>query len=289
LLGIAFGNRPSFTRDRPDRVPTPHPLRTSRAELDKLLARLVDGTTRTAICHVSVPATIASPAGAGTDVNYVTALLGGARFGGVESPRELICATLSQDKALQMVAVDSGFRRRIVSNPLPAGPFVHRMSSDTHGTVIHELSHAFNLQDEYSEFKRSLPAGRNDLLNQGNVMTETELKAAAGKLDGSKLRWRWPRIQRAAVLTHEPTKKSGSDFVVALRKGQSARFAVGDTVFLRQRPLLRLPKPGDPQVVTSGKLSDALTVLDVRAGADQLVVHAPVSFVAKDFPAVLPN
>jgi hypothetical protein len=102
--------------------------------------------------------------------------------------------------------------------------------------VGHELGHSFGLGDEYLEFEFKDPQFDNRQLDIfGNLQFETEvLDPVTGKLASERIKWRWPRVRKGAVVDGV-IKKVGGIFEIPVRAGQGSQFAVNDKVLLRAR------------------------------------------------------
>jgi hypothetical protein len=119
-------------------------------------------------------------------------------------------------------------------------------------TAAHELGHSFLLGDEYGG-GGSLPT---DTVTLGVVAAYANVQARATLLTGTnldpeKIKWRWPRIRKAAVLASQPTPLGGQSYGVQLVAQPFPLFAVGDVVRFRLRPLPTAPPPSGRFVVTA--------------------------------------
>ena len=108
--------------------------------------------------------------------------------------------------------------------------------------VVHELGHSWGLGDEYTE-SGSAPATAGWV----NLHAVAEV-TAGGRLQGELVRWGWPRLRAAAVLTAAPVRSaeplaagdtSWQPGRVLLTVGafQAELLVVGDLVRVRTRPL----------------------------------------------------
>jgi hypothetical protein len=263
-FGLAVGERPRAAIRRDDSVITWHPLRTSRRDLDKFLATLtfegtVLGTTWTV--HDGVR---------GKDRELVFVLAAGARYSGSNLPgsQPIIAMGLVDDMDVR-ISYGAGRSMQIVPHPLPRDQAnAPDVTNGVHGRIAHEAAHSFGILDEYGG-RPSMPAGGIEVertFDYGNVTTLGEVMVPDGIM-GDKLRWRWPRIVNAGVLAAAPVPEPGdaSVFTIQLRPGHPINvgfnlFQVGDTVFLRQRPLLK-PPVGNPKVLNIALVSPPLTVI----------------------------
>jgi hypothetical protein len=128
-------------------------------------------------------------------------------------------------------------------------------------TVAHECGHALGLLDEYgSGGSLHYPAVKdNDLKAVGNLESLRALTGGAG-LDGTKIRWLWPRISHAGVLTAPPAPQGGGTFQITLQAGHGASFKQGDVARLRLRPLPEHPDLSGPLQVTADPAGDVIAV-----------------------------
>jgi hypothetical protein len=289
-FSLALPRRPHLDVGDPD-IPAFHPYRVQRDDLNQLLAGIQDGDGPV-IGHVwAPPPTTPSPSRpeAGKDRFLVYILLSGASYRGIESDHQFVTSTIHREEGVLLKTVDTPHRYRVQPYAIPRNlGGGARMGPRNRGTVVHEIAHSFRLQDEYIEFVGALPLARHaDLLDSGNVQPEAELANANGKYVGDRLRWRWPRIARAGVLSDRPVPLDNGDVTLPLRFGHKHRFKNGDVVFLRQRPLLRRPAAGQPHVLTPAKVAGPLTVVsDSQAGQQIVVRGGPVN--PAEFPAIPP-
>ena len=266
-FGIGFGERPRAELFNPPRVPTLHRFRTTRAQLDSFFANIHDA---------------AAPAGlpiggvwgpGGKDRPFVVMLCAGSREGGANTPppNELIAVGLTQPQEVQIAPVVPIGGFDLVPYAIPASSPL-----DTMCTVAHESSHALGLGDEYGSAGTLTPSRLPDIARYLNLQdaASASLPAPQAGLDPARLRWNWPRITKAGVLTDVP-HLVGAEWEIALKAGHAAKFAPGDIVRLRTRPLT-------PGIVPSIEL----TVTKVTLPAGTLTVRPssplffPVIFVA---------
>lgn len=294
VLGACAGERPRVERQSVPRALGLHPFRTKRSHMNQLLETLTDGQGGPAIGKTWTT---------GKDHDLVFAIVAGAPALGAFSPDDIICAGLGTDfrfllKPVTGAEAASQGTRAVDVDPYPleeGWPTGVRLPTGTIGTIVHELSHAFGLGDEYGADGFRFPNNRLRFLAQsGNVQPESELETfpGSGDLDSDKLRWRWPRIKNAGVLEDSPVLIAPGppkEYVLSLRPGHKHLFEVGETVFLRQRPLLKKPTQQKPELVNPAKVSDPLEV--VSAGnqlLEQIVVRditgtlKPADFLARE-------
>jgi hypothetical protein len=127
--------------------------------------------------------------------------------------------------------------------------------------AAHECAHAFGLEDEYgSGTSNRYPSTQDDSLKPVGNLESVRALGGAGALDGTKIKWLWPRISHAGVLAALPHPEGGGVFRLALQPGHGAPFKTGNITRLRLRPL-----PEHPE------LSTVLHVTDVQHGDEILV------------------
>lgn len=282
LLGVSFGVRPMAMNSAVNRLSKFHPFRVGRAELDKLLEKITDGDGPL-IGQVWGPN--------GKDRSLVVALIGGGHRGGTESSDNLTSVSIHADPTIRVDKVDDpskSLRVSVVPYELPRSILwgQPRMEVAELGTLVHELGHAFGLGDEYVEagfFGK--PRGSSS----ANLTLESELvnpaSAVGDKLVGDKLRWRWPRILKAALLSDAPWlggTSASADIVLPLRRGAKFMFKNGDVVYLRRRPLrgtvdkkLVLAVPSVPLVVTSDDQVGDQIIVRTQDGSNLNVADFP--------------
>jgi hypothetical protein len=108
--------------------------------------------------------------------------------------------------------------------------------------TAHECAHAFGLEDEYgSGMSNRYPIPQDDALKTVGNLEPVRALGGAGALDGTKIKWLWPRISHAGVLAALPHPEGGGVFRLALRPGHGAPFKNGDIARLRLRPLPENP------------------------------------------------
>jgi hypothetical protein len=140
--------------------------------------------------------------------------------------------------------------------------------------VAHESAHSLGLGDEYGGAGTLTPARLPDIARFLNLQdaASASLPVPQVGLDPARLKWNWPRITKAGVLTALP-QLVGANWRITLKAGHGAKFVIGDIVRLRTRPLT-------PGIVPSIELT-----VTAKAG-DTLTVHPsipfffPISFVA---------
>jgi hypothetical protein len=152
-------------------------------------------------------------------------------------------------------------------------------------TVAHESSHSFSCGDEYAgDCSHGRPPATTVL--KGNVQLADEnalFVAAPPTIDATKIKWLWPRIDKAGVLrgVTRPDPAHPEMLTLQLRPGHSA-FAVDDVVRLRARPLVLAPPASDrlkvKTVAVDAALGDTLTAEQIEG--------LPTVINLGDFPVV---
>jgi len=174
------------------------------------------------------------------------------------------------------------------------------------GTITHELGHSFSLDDEYGEpvpdpsFNNkpvddpavsgwtfaifsgaaSAPDWSGNVMARGDLLTPDAGDPTKGRIDANKIKWRYHRIKKCAIITANPAA-SGSNYTITVKPGQTADFVAGDKVFLRKsnrsNPIAIVARTASPNAVTTSDtitraISKELNVESVNAGANQLTV-----------------
>jgi hypothetical protein len=254
-FGIALGERPSVVPANPPRSPALHPFRTTRAQLDPFFASIRDAAAPAgpAIGGVWGPG--------GKDRPFAVMLCAGSRYGGAGTPppNELIAVGLTEERNVGIAPV-------VPTGGFDLQPFGIPATSplDTMCRVAHESAHSLRLGDEYGGAPALTPDRLPDIAGYLNLqdVASSSLPAPQKGLDPALLRWNWPRITKAGVLTAAP-QAVGSDYQITLKAGHGAKFAVGDFVRLRTRPLTVGVLPGivpSTELTVTAKAGDTLTV-----------------------------
>lgn len=112
-----------------------------------------------------------------------------------------------------------------------------RPDPDWQRTFVHELSHSFDLGDEYPQNGAPLFPARQDRVDRvyPNLATPRALNRA-NKLHGEEIKWRWPRIRWAAEI-NGPITKVGNTFQVPVLAAKTDKFPIGEVVHLRVRDI----------------------------------------------------
>jgi hypothetical protein len=282
-LGIANDQRPRAQVTANAVTMSWHPLRTLRTELDLFLATLEFQST-----VLGQIWTIPQGGQPGKDRDLVFVLVRGVRHSGSNTSGSQAIVTMALVDHLN-VKVDFGAGRsmQIVSHDLLRDRSVSpNLTNFVHATIAHEAAHSFGIADEYGG-TAAMPNAGIDVhrtLDTGNVTPGSEVQAAAG-ITANTLRWRWPRILRAAVLAAPPDPEPGvaNVFTIRLQPGHPINggfnlFQVGDVVHLRQRPLVR-PSTANPPTLLRAVESLPLTVSSPTRplAADELQVSGTLN------------
>jgi hypothetical protein len=257
-FGLGIGGRPNVQDPSYPRTLTFHPLRTTRTHLDQLVKNITNragGATIGAVWDRL-----------GKDRALIVVLCAGARRcgGKTVAPNELLATSMdaSNDVKVALIAGTRGVT--LVPNPIPQG--AKGPPLDSKAMVAHESAHALTLGDEYGT-SGTLPASKaKDVKAYLNLQDEAGAQTLPPALDPNKLKWKWPRIAKAGVLTAAPVA-AGAEFTVSLRPGHAAQFKVGDVVQLRTRPLTAGIVPSGECAVTAKPGGNDLTLRPLAAGA----------------------
>ena len=127
-----------------------------------------------------------------------------------------------------------------VNDIVPAALFLKGTADPAEPRVfIHELSHSFDLGDEYGGFNdRTLfPAEvEYDQRTECNLQSPSSLKVG-GDITGEEIKWRWPRIRWAAEIIGTLQDEGGGMFSAPIRMSHAFGFPIGEIVHLRFRDI----------------------------------------------------
>jgi len=154
-------------------------------------------------------------------------------------------------------------------------------------TLVHELSHSFNLLDEYgegltgateAERKNEVyykfpplvngnpdPDPTNELNITPNLQSESDVTSLTGDLDADRIKWRWPRIEKAGVVGGPIIDKGGGKFEIQLRSNMPFNFFKDEIVFLRLR-LESGSKSDEFEVVSFNGITHEMEIKPTAAG-----------------------
>lgn len=224
VLGIALGDRGRASNSTSDRVPTLHPFRSKRSDLDKLFMKLT-------FYHAQAKGN--AWVKGGQDDSFVFVVSNAPRYGGVSHPSlKLVTAGMGAGEGVKGTILQ-GKLNLTLTPPHPA----MAKEMDWFPTVFHELTHAFGLLDEYGGASNIFPkADETTLANVANLQSKSELVDPNEKLKGENIKWRWPRMTKAGRLSQKPTR-AGNEVELVLKAGHGEEFNLGDVVRLRTKGL----------------------------------------------------
>jgi len=141
----------------------------------------------------------------------------------------------SGGKRGQVTASSTTGRRYLLVPPVP-----ERTASSMHaGLVVQQLAQAFTIGSEHGG---DMSAPNEELINAMSFdrRTNTQLEIAFGIMSpgtgvGNDIRWRWHRIEEAAMLTDKPVSIGATTWAVRVRMGEASVFIVDAPVHLRRR------------------------------------------------------
>ncbi len=260
-IGLKFGNRPKALHNGDDaRGLVMNPIRMNRNNLDGFLITLASGAT-------ILGQYFGSPANVnGKDYNYVIAVNAGMQYGGIRlgnasdpTITDLITSSVAQGSELKLTSAGGG---TLAMNIVPS-PFPDDAPIGSIGTTVHEFGHALGLGDEYGEVLGNFPASQVERLTFfGNLQARSQV-LTGGNIIGAKIKWKWPRVKKAAVVDGTITPEAGNKYRIPLRNGQGNQFTVGDTVHLR----LRVP----PQTIDLDQLTSNAFEIESKSASEVVV------------------
>src|SRR4051812_18387885 len=238
---VAMGDRPRTDgRGSVERALVMNQRRLARADFEAFLDALQDAGGG------AVPNVWSS---GGKDDDLVVVLCRTQRHSGANAGRgdgHTLAAGLGGNATHTLTANPGGNGFDLVPDPVPA-----RIHPETWINVAHELAHSWTLDDEYGGSGALTPDQLTDIAKRTNTQPRSALLNGAGQLVTVNLKWRWPRIAKAAMTTANPAAQAGGGFKVLVAPGQGRVFAVGDIVRLRTRPLLNAGAPSGRLRVTA--------------------------------------
>ena len=170
-----------------------------------------------------------------------------------------------------------------------------------HYLVSHELSHSFNLMDEYGGDMGGPFTGddnnikhannNNDVPNlQSGKSLESSPELNLVSLNGDLIKWRWPRLQAAGVLTEKPLAFDNSTanrkFIIKLKSGHVNDFKQASIlnpnliVYLRKRNHLKF-------TVKQYEVAAPLDIIDIDLMVGTITVeqnNTDPKLIPTDFP-----
>jgi IgA Peptidase M64 len=230
-FGICHGMRPSASMEFVNLVDLLRSTRrASRASVQTFISGLTVGTF---------------PIGTrwkdgGPDAGLVCMICLCDHEGGLEKGSEsfFLASTGNQRQRLNL-AKSTAAGYDVVTNPVSTTRR-HLMAS----TVAHELGHALKLGDEYGDGAgKSLSDGSDTNPVSPNLQAKVVIAPPPTgtdpiKYDSSQIRWLWPRITAAGVMTDVLTAANigATDISVPLRPGHNKKFAANDVVRFKEWP-----------------------------------------------------
>ncbi|HEV7808680.1 MAG TPA: hypothetical protein VGO80_22945 [Solirubrobacteraceae bacterium] len=201
---------------------------------------------------------------------------GGAAYHASEQPHAA-CSVATDNAFVASSRADGG--ATFSTPPLPGGAF------DVVHTVAHELAHMprfAGLGDEYYEVPGTRFTGQPGANPERTGNTQSEAKLIANVqgqnvIDGGRIRWLWPRIRSAGLLSEPPTPRSDAAnpnrWLLKLRPGHGAQFdgGKGDKGHLRKWPL-------DIDNATPSASQSVEFKIQSKPSDDQLLVVAQGTF-----------
>jgi hypothetical protein len=121
-------------------------------------------------------------------------------------------------------------RLTLIPPPTLAGPL-----PDNWVTFAHEVSHAFDLGDEYVERAEDYPGTERDLDDDANLTTTAAIVFLNHRVELESIKWNWHRVRKGAVITRPVDDKLNGLFHAFVAKGHGTQFVPGDGVRLRKR------------------------------------------------------
>jgi hypothetical protein len=237
-----------------------HPLRLTKADFDKFLDAVQDSDSN------PLPGRWSE----GGDDDKLVIILCRSNFrAGTNVTRgtgRYLCVTL-----------DGGHTRTYRDNPdgngsdLVPDPVPDRVGLEAWATVAHEVAHSFTLDDEYGGNGKLPETEFKNIDKHSNTQQRAALVDGDDNLSADHIKWRWPRLNAAGVLT-DP-----SDDVSAVRPdpSRSGRFLV--TVAHRhgaafEQPEVSVVKLRTPTLLSRNlRFSGPLLLTDVNG--DELTVE----------------
>ena len=215
------GHFPQVWFDDDGRFIGMNPLRTTKVMLDQLINNLNDGGINIGTLWTDTQT---------AEKNRIFVLSAGTRWAGTAgNPIYQSIADFAP-----VLATPVAGTRFIEVRPyaIPA-----TASLVTVTVTTHETAHTFKLGDEYGSGIRVDPGHiENERADKSfNLTRKSKTEDTAGNIQRALIKWNWPRMAEVAVLTGQPSGIVQVELTVLPKRGR--RFAVGQTVRLRHRPL----------------------------------------------------
>jgi len=232
---VCAGDRPTADPDTALPAAQVHPLRGMRNDLDTFLRALRDEKGN------SIPDVWSRGS---ADAKLVVFLSRCMFFTGSNNPRgsgARYIATSLDDQDLVPMKQNPTNGWDFVVDPVP-----DKVPVDLWTSTAHELGHSFQLADEYGGGGEISTDEAAKLATKPNVQAASDLDAVPA-MSTAKIKWRWPRIQRAGILAADVADSSGigaGPFTLTLQPGHGESFAKDDFARLRTRKLLEATMSG---------------------------------------------
>lgn len=260
-----------------------HPLRGMRDDLDTFLKALVDEDGN------AIPDVWSRGMADDTLVVFLTRCMffcgsnsrrgGGARYVG----------NSLDDQDLVPMSQNATNGWDFAVEPVPGKASVSMWAS-----TAHEIAHSFQLADEYGGGGQISKEDAAKVAPKPNVQAASDLDAVPA-MSTAKIKWRWPRIQRAGILAADVVDASGlgaGPFTLTLQAGHGESFAKDDFARLRTRKLLDATMSGRIRITAvagdtlkaEGIPGEAFVPSEWKAGS---VVIVPRREADPNFPDVL--
>ena len=124
--------------------------------------------------------------------------------------------------------------RSALTLALPA-PTAAASDMATIQVVVHELTHTFDIGDEYDEAGAKYPGTEAELASAANLTTPGTFQNPDGSVRFGDIKWNWHRVRKASALTQKLKPAGGLVYHAYMRLASGFQFAVGDKVRLRKR------------------------------------------------------
>jgi len=209
------------------------------------------------------------------------------------------------DGSFQMDAADITLKKMAIK----FDNSMEELSTGKKATLTHELGHSFALEDEYSE-QPPFPGYTGKFINDGtvtgwnytrytglasrmdwsaNAVARTDMLSlntnlpGTNMLDANKLKWRYHRIDKCAILISGLTATANAnEYRISVRPGHAQGFVAAQKAFLRKRVVFKyrvLRNVGVPvaaqdvlTVIPATIHLTAATITNINAGSNQITV-----------------
>lgn len=281
-FGIRINDHPRIDNNN-DRVTKHHERRTTTGQFHDFLANIKRGGN-----------TVGTTWTTGKDKGLVCIIVRSELVGGSRNVTGF-STTLGRSEEVRLHLVSSPGRGiELIPMNILRGGKLRPLHPAIPPNVTHECTHAFGLTDEYGGgVGASLPAHLVATYSStGNIQPESDLTRPSPQIgfDVTKIKWAWPRVKAAGVLTGQPAP-SGSNFTVTLTTVRAGDFSSGDTVRLRKNDFIGAPlkfnsdftldKNQDP----ASAFSDRFIIDTVIGNQITIKPDAGSSLTPGDFPA----